>query len=235
MKTVAIVQSNYIPWRGYFDLIGKADLFILLDVVQYTRRDWRNRNTIKTPSGPAWLSIPVAVRGRYGQAVDETQIADVGWAEHHIRSLTLNYRRAAAFGETAPWLFESLQQAATQPMLSRSNAQLLAAICSRLSISTPIIQSSDLVNRDELCRMQASERLLRLCQAAGASRYLSGPAAQSYLDESAFRQEGIAVAWMDYGGYREYPQLWGPFAPSVSIVDLLLNCGDAARNYLGRS
>jgi hypothetical protein len=233
MKTVAIVQSNYIPWRGYFDLIRKADLFILLDIVQYTRRDWRNRNIIKTPSGPAWLTIPIVVKGRYKQSIDETEVADPRWAERHIRSMSLNYRRAPSFGQSAPWLFEAFRQAAMQSNLSTSNTHLLKAISTRLSIHTPIVQSSVLISRDDLCRMPASERLLRLCQAVGASQYLSGPAARRYLDVDAFQREGVTVAWMDYGTYREYPQLWGSYLRSLSIVDLIMNCGAAARDYLG--
>ncbi len=234
MKTIAIVQSNYIPWRGYFDLIRQSDQFLLLDVVQYTRRDWRNRNIIKTASGPTWLTIPVAVKGNRNSAIDEMHVADPAWAERHIRSLMLNYRRAAGFDEISDWLFNTLRQAGALSTLSGINAHLLTAIASRLGIATPILQSAALIPRDDLLHMGPSERLLRLCQAAGAKRYLSGPAARSYLDSGLFRDAGIDIAWMNYGGYREYPQLWGgPFTPSVSIVDLLLNCGGAARSHLG--
>ena len=106
-----IVQSNYLPWRGYFDLIRRADELILLDSVQYTRRDWRNRNIIKTPAGPQWITVPVEAKGQYYAAIDEVRVDDPGFAAKHVRAIELNYRKAAAFKETAPWLFDLLLEA----------------------------------------------------------------------------------------------------------------------------
>src|SRR5215467_2836982 len=138
MKTVVITQSNYIPWRGYFAMLAKADEVILLESVQYTKRDWRNRNTIKTPSGLHWLTIPVDVKGKYLQAIDETKIADGAWAEHHIRSIEVNYRRAPEFEPVAPWLFDLLRKAGTFPLLTQVNALLLSEIARRLGVATEI-------------------------------------------------------------------------------------------------
>jgi hypothetical protein len=233
MTTVAIVQSNYIPWRGYFDIIRKSDIFITLDVVQYTRRDWRNRNIIKTSSGPQWLTIPVQVKGRYDQPIDNTAIDGGEWTEKHIQAISLNYRRAAAFNEIAPSLFGALRKSGAEKFLSPCNEHLLNTLCGLLGISTPICRAADLLPRSELLAMEATARLVQLCKAAGADCYLSGPAARDYLDVAAFESEGIAVAWMDYGGYPEYPQLWGEFSPAVSAIDLLLNCGAMAKDYLG--
>jgi hypothetical protein len=233
-KTVVITQSNYIPWRGYFDMIRMADELILLDCVQFTRRDWRNRNQIKTPNGTQWLTIPVETKGLYSQAVDETRIAATDWAQSHIRALELNYRRAAGFESTSPWLFEALRRAGGFPLLSESNQYLLGEICIRLGISTPIIRCTDIVDRSELLHIEPTQRLLNLCRAAGATHYLSGPAARAYMDTSLFAEHGVAIAWMDYEGYPQYGQCWGPFEPRVSIADLLLNCGDQARNFLLR-
>lgn len=233
-KTVVITQSNYIPWRGYFDLLRSADEVILLDSVQYTRRDWRNRNRIKTPRGLAWLTIPVEVKGRYAQAIDETRIAGPGWAASHIRSIELAYRRASHFDAVAPWLFQELLEAGAEPQLSVVNARLLRSLCDRLDIPVPLLRCVDVLARDILAQAEPTERLVRLAGARGATRYLSGPAAKDYLDVEAFARAGIEVAWMDYRGYPEYPQLWGPFDPSVSVVDLLLNTGDEASRYLGR-
>jgi len=103
-KRIAAIQSSYIPWKGYFDAINVVDEFILLDEVQFTKRDWRNRNKIKTSQGIQWLTIPVAVKGRYLQRIDETRIADSGWAQRHWSTLTHTYRRAAAFDDVAPRL-----------------------------------------------------------------------------------------------------------------------------------
>ena len=105
MKKVAIVQSNYVPWKGYFDLIGMVDEFVLLDEVQFTRRDWRNRNKIKTPQGLTWLTIPVVSKGKYEQKISETRISDPGWCEKHWRTLQQNYRKAAGYEEVADTIY----------------------------------------------------------------------------------------------------------------------------------
>jgi len=232
MQTVVITQSNYIPWRGYFAMLAKADELILLESVQYTRRDWRNRNTIKTPSGLQWLTIPVDVKGKYFQAIDETRIANADWAEHHIRSIETNYRRAAQFEKVAPWLFDLLRKAAAFQLLTEVNGFLLAEISRWLGLTMQLRRCTDVLPRAELMSMAPTDRLLNLCSAAGATRYVSGPAAKDYMELEKFDRAGIEVSWMDYSGFPEYPQAWGPFEPHVSIVDLLLNCGEASRDYL---
>jgi hypothetical protein len=232
-KTLVITQSNFIPWRGYFDLLRSADEVVLLDCVQYTRRDWRNRNRIKTANGPVWLTIPVETKGRYDQAIDETRIANSDWIQSHIRSIEVAYRGAAHYQALAPWLFDVMAEIRDEPFLTKVNARLLRAFCRRLDIDVALTQCTDLLERGALRSMDPTARLVQLAKAAGASRYLSGPAAKDYLDVAAFEREGIEVAWMDYTGYPEYPQLWGGFEPFVSIVDLVLNVGDrAAKQYL---
>lgn len=231
-KTLVIVQSNYLPWRGYFDLLSQADEAILYDSVQYTRRDWRNRNRIKTSKGVTWITVPVEVRGRYLQSIDETRVADPGWVEKHIRAITHSYKSAAGFDSAAPWLFPALSEAVKEPLLTDLNERLLRAVMYRLDITTTLRRCTALLPREQMARMDPSARLVALCQAADAQRYLSGPAAKAYLDEAQFACAGIAVEWMDYGGYPDYPQLWGDFDPHVSIVDLLLNTGVDAHKYL---
>ena len=231
-KTVVITQSNYIPWRGYFDMLRAADEVVLLDCVQYTRRDWRNRNWIKTPSGPVWLTIPVEVKGRYAQPIDETRIADPDWAERHIRAIELAYARAPYYEAVAPWLFNQISGAATEALLTTVNERLLKAILARLGVSVPIRRCSDVLGREMLRAMHPTERLVAIAEALDSRRYLSGPAAQAYLDLDRFAAAGIEVCWMAYDGYPNYPQLWGEFEPRVSIIDLLLNTGSGATRYL---
>lgn len=230
-KTVAIVQSNYLPWRGYFDLMRRCQVFVLYDVVQYTRRDWRNRNIIKTRSGPHWLTVPVQNDCRDTTAIDEVKVADPRWAAKHIETLRHSYRRAAAYAEVSPWLFGLLESAADEPLLSGVNARLLREIAVRLGIQSTIVTCTDLLPRDTLLGLDRAARLIALCEAAGATRYLSGPAAKAYVDEAQFEARGIDLSWMSYDGYPAYPQLWGAFAPQVSIIDLLLNTGAAAASY----
>ena len=231
-KTVVITQSNYLPWRGYFDMIGSADELVLLDCVQFTRRDWRNRNVIKTPSGLKWLTIPVHSKGQYLQAIDETRVSEPNWADAHRQSITLNYKRAPHFEELSSWLFAEMRAVADEPMLSDINAHLIGVLCAKLEISVPIRRCTDILERTALVDMAPAERLIELCREVGATRYLSGPAAKSYLKADRFAEFGIEVAWMDYEGYPDYPQLWGPFEPKVSVIDLLLNTGEQASHYL---
>jgi hypothetical protein len=225
-KTVAIVQSNYVPWKGYFDLMRRVDEFVLYDDVQYTRRDWRNRNRLKSPEGVRWLTIPVQVKGRYLQRIDETFISDPRWGERHWATLTAWYRNAPCFTRYRPVL-ESLYRDTCDLGLSAINRRFLEVLRDLLGIATPLVPSSDY-----FATGHKTERLLSICRAAGAERYLSGPAAREYLDEDAFRAAGIEVQWMSYAGYPEYPQLHPPFEHSVSVLDLLLNVGEDAGAYM---
>jgi hypothetical protein len=223
---VAIVQSNYIPWKGYFDLIAQVDQFVLYDDAQYTRRDWRNRNRIKTPHGLAWLTIPVQVRGRYLQRIRDVEVEDDGWASRHWRSLMHHYRAAPASADHQDAL-EELYHTAPSRSLTEINQHFLAGICRLLEIRTPFRRSSEL----ELVG-ERSERLLHICRQLGASVYVSGPAARAYLDETIFRAQGVDVEWADYSNYPEYRQLHPPFEHHVSIVDLLMNEGRDARRFM---
>jgi hypothetical protein len=223
---VAIVQSNYIPWKGYFDLIASVDVFVLYDDAQYTRRDWRNRNRIKTAQGVQWLTVPVQVTGRYHQRIRDVEVSEPDWAATHWRTLAHHYTRAAGFVEIGPEL-ESLYRRVPSSSLSAINHHFLAGICSLLDIETPIRWSSEFDLAGD-----RSERLLSMCRALGAATYVSGPAARGYLDAELFLEAGIAVEWADYSGYREYRQLYPPFEHHVSIVDLLLNEGSEARRFL---
>ena len=226
MKRVAILQSNYIPWKGYFDIIRAVDEFIIYDDMQYTRRDWRNRNRIKTSQGLLWLTVPVLVRGRYTQTIRETQIDGVAWAEDHWRTLAQNYSRAPCFQEVSE-VVEPVYRTHRHTHLSVLNRELIGAICGYLGVRTRISNSWDYALLDG-----KSERLADLCRQAGANEYVSGPSARGYLDESVFAEQGISVEWVDYSGYPEYSQLWGPFVHEVSILDLLFNAGREAPRYM---
>lgn len=226
MKKVAIVQSNYIPWKGYFDIIAAVDEFILYDDMQYTRRDWRNRNRIKTPQGIQWLTVPVRVKGKYHQTIRETEIDGVGWASAHWKSLCHSYRKAAYFDAVAEQL-EPLYLQAHYTHLSQLNRTLIEWVCAQLGINTKISNSWDYNLGD-----RKTERLVDLCRQAGGSEYISGPAARDYLCESAFSDSGLKLTWFDYSGYPEYPQLWGEYQHGVTILDLLFNCGKEAPRYM---
>jgi hypothetical protein len=223
VKTVSIIQSNYIPWKGYFDIIGLSDAFIILDTVQFTKNDWRNRNRIKVAAGQPWLTIPVKTGGRFGQTIAETEVADASWAESHWSKLSATYRSLPGFALYGPVVRQAYEDAARETHLSAVNRLFLERLCGLLGIQTPITDATAYPDAPE-----KSERVLALCEAAGATRYLSGPAAKSYLDEAAFAARGIDLAYMDYGGYPEYEQVNPPFDHGVSVLDLLFCAGEAA-------
>ena len=207
-------------------MIAAVDEFILFDEVQYTRRDWRNRNLIKTPAGEKWLTIPVRSKGNYEQKINQIEIDGSDWAKQHWKTITQNYRRAPFFNEIATML-APVYELESHRMLSDLNSRLIQMICQYLGIMTQISHSSDFVLHEG-----KNERLVELCKQAGASVYISGPAAQAYLDEDVFDAVGVSVSWFDYSGYREYTQLWGNFVHGVSILDLLFNCGPQSHFFM---
>jgi hypothetical protein len=225
-KKLAIVQSNYIPWKGYFDMIASVDEFVLYDDMQFTRRDWRNRNLIKTPQGLLWLTVPVRVKGKFFQSIRDTEIEGQDWAEKHWKTFKQNYAKAAYFREIqdllAPCYFEP---AATH--LSQLNRSLIKTICEYLGITTQISDSSDYVLSGD-----KSEKLLCIAQAAHACTYVSGPSAMDYLDTKIFEAQDIAVEWFSYAAYPVYPQAYGEFTHQVSILDLLFHCGPQSPRYM---
>jgi hypothetical protein len=227
-KRVAIIQSSYIPWKGYFDIIRSVDEFVLLDDAQYTRRDWRNRNIIKTPAGPRWLTIPVETKGRFDAPIDTIHIAGP-WAAKHWTALHHAYARAPYFVRLAP-RFEALYRSLDeQSMLSVVNRSAIEEVCAVLGIETPIRWS-----REYPVQGVRTDRLLSICIAAGATEYVSGPSARSYMELNKFAAAGIAVRFVDYSGYTEYTQLHAPFVHGVSILDLLFNLGDNALSAMQR-
>lgn len=226
-KAVAIVQSCYVPWKGYFDLINSVDEFVLYDDQQYTKRDWRNRNRVKTAQGTIWLSIPVKVRGRYHQRIDETEISDPAWARRHWRTIAHAYRTAPYFDAYRERLEALYEAAAGDRLLSEVNRRFLEGFCRLLGIHTALTWSTDY--RAEGRR---TDRLVNLCLEAGAATYVSGPSARSYLDESRFHDAGIEIRYFDYAGYPAYEQLYPPFEHAVSIVDLLVHTGPGAPSFL---
>ena len=224
MKRVLITQSNYIPWKGYFDMIAHADVFVIYDEVQYTKNDWRNRNVIKTPAGPQWLTIPVRRTG-LDQRICDSAISDANWCKKHIASLQANYARAPHFEHYRDRIFGTYDPQVA--LLSDVNRAFLKTLCDLLGITTEIVDSRDLALEGD-----RNGRLLDACQKLGATNYLSGPAAGDYLDVQLFRHNGIEVEWMSYAGYAEYPQLFPPFTHAVSALDLLFNAGPDAPSYM---
>ncbi len=229
-KTLVILQSNYIPWKGYIDLIRLADEFILYDDVQYTKNDWRNRNLIKTKEGLHWLTIPVLTKGRMHQRINEAQVSDSIWPDKHWRAIEYAYAKAPHFERYREPVMRLYHDCRDEKHLSRINHMFLTAVCGWMGITTRIAWSMDY----DLAEGK-TERLVALCRTVGAQRYISGPAAKDYIVPELFNEAGIELEYMDYSGYPEYPQLYGPFEHKVSVLDLLFMTGPDAPKYLERS
>lgn len=223
-RRVAILQSSYIPWKGYFDLIHMVDEFVLFDTAQYRRNDWRNRNKIKTARGPTWLSIPVSASHK--QRIQEVEIDDASWNDRHWKTLAHEYARAPYFANYRAQ-FEELYRGCHERLLSHVNYRFLTAVCTILGIKTRFSWSSDYPKIEG-----KTERLVHWCKSLNAKEYLTGPAAKDYIDEGLFAKAGIELRYMDYSGYPEYRQLHPPFEHAVSIVDLIFNEGPNAPRFM---
>jgi hypothetical protein len=226
MKKIVITQSNYIPWKGFFDGIAIADEFVIYDDMQYTRRDWRNRNLIKTPQGLKWLTIPVEVKGKYFQRINETKISDNNWTLDHLNQIKQNYNKAKCYNEFFPWI-EDLYLNCKFDLLTEVNHYFIERINQLLKIETPILRSEQFVLAED-----RTERLLNICIERGATDYYSGPAANAYMNEDLFKSKNVNIHYFDYSGYELYQQLYEPFEHGVTILDLILNEGSEATNYL---
>ena len=216
---VLITQSNYIPWKGYFDNINAVDTMVIYDDMQYTKRDWRNRNLIKTSNGLKWLSIPVNVKGKYDQKINEVEINNPDWKINHWNQLYQNYKNSQCFNEMELEL-KSLYLNNSETKLSNLNQLFIEKINSILGIKTKILRSEDFKLKGD-----KTEKLVNICLELGAKEYFTGPAAKNYIQESLFIKNSIKVKYFDYANYPEYNQLFGEFEHGVSILDLLFNTG----------
>ena len=228
MKKIAILQSNYLPWKGYFDLIDYVDEFIIYDDVQYTRRDWRNRNKIKTPQGLKWITVPVKVKGKYNQLIKDVEIDGSDWASEHWNLIIQNYKTAPFFDRYASEIRTLLTR--KHGLLSDLNLAFINYLCEKLAIDTEISQSSTYHPRGH-----KTDRLLSICENSGADVYVSGPAAKNYLEVSKFTKSRKEVEWFSYDGYSSYNQLWGAFEHGVSVLDLLFCCGENSEKWMLKS
>ncbi len=211
MKSVAILQSSYIPWKGYFDIIHDVDLFVFYDDRQYTRADWRNRNSVKTPNGPKWLTVPVG--SKIHRLICEVEIEDSAWQAKHWMTLRHLYGHCPYFSAYRAFL-EEIYRGRSWENLSDLNQHLIRSIATEfLGIETEFHDS-----RAYNVSGDGSERLAQL--------------AQAYIDTNGFGSAGIELVWKDYSGYPEYPQRFPPFEHHVTILDLLFNVGPDAPWYI---
>ncbi len=223
-KKVAVIQSNYIPWKGYFDIINSSDLFIFYDDVQFTKNDWRNRNKLKTQKGVDWISVPCG--GTIHRLICEVALEDPSWQKSHWDKIKQAYAKAQFFKYYKAF-FEDIYLKRQWKNLSELNQHLIKEICKLLHITTRFDDS-----RNYSLRNMQNERLLDLLTQVGATEYLSGPSAKSYICEKSFSKANIKLTYIDYSAYPAYQQLFPPFVHEVSIIDLLFNEGPDASKYM---
>lgn len=223
---VAILQSSYIPWKGYFDIINMADLFIFYDNVQFTVRDWRNRNLIKTNKGVMWLTVPCGEK--INSLIYEIELKDNIWQKKHWRSISYNYKRALYFKKYSDF-FEDFYLNHVWTNLSDMNQYLIKKIATEILSFTTLFDDSRNYDLEEV---EKASKVLEILEKAKATSTIIGPSAKNYLDDDFFEKRNIKVTWMDYSGYPEYRQLYPPFVHEVSIIDLIFNEGPNARKYL---
>jgi len=222
---VAIVQSSYIPWKGYFDIIHDVDEFIFLDCVQFTVRDWRSRNRIVTPNGLLWLSVPAG--SKRSRLISEVVLEDPTWQARHWQTIRHAYSRAPGF-RLYRELFEELYLGQTWTSLSRMNQHMTMRIAREvLGIGTRFTDAGSLAPEGHKL-----ELILEIVRKSGATHYLSGPAAQAYIDPARFESMGVQLEYKSYAHYPEYPQAQAPFEHGVSIIDLVFNTGADAPDYI---
>jgi hypothetical protein len=201
-------------------------VFVVYDEMQYTKRDWRNRNLIKTPKGLKWLSIPVEVKGRYFQKINETKVSNKKWNKSHLGAIKQNYNKAKFYKEIIGWV-EELYMNCDFEYLSEINLHFIREINKYLNIKTEIRFSKNYDLHED-----RNQRLINICKDLNATNYYSGPAAKLYMNKGLFEKNKIKVHYLDYSNYPQYPQLYDDFEERVSILDLLFNLGLDSSKFL---
>lgn len=216
---VSVHQPHYLPWLGYLDKIDQSDLFVVLDNVQYKKREFQNRNRIKTPDGETWLTVPVVTKGKYEQKTSEVEIDNsVSWQDKHARSLEMNYGKAAHYGEVMGRLMKYYDREPWGRLMDLS-VEMLKYYLEAFGIETPVRFESEF----DIQGLR-TERIVNICLATGADTYLSGSGAKEYLEEGMFEKAGLKLEYQHYR-HPVYRQLHGEFRPYMCAADLLFNHG----------
>jgi hypothetical protein len=224
---VAINQPTYLPWMGYLDLISQVDLFVILDNVQFVKQSWQQRNRIRGGGGLQWLTVPIVFRGRSGQPIKDVEIRDPEFARDHIRALELAYRRAPYFLQYFPALSQKIHDLRQGPLLNL-NLGLIEWALDILEIKTPMVRGSSLnVNG------KRTELLANICESVAATQYISPLGSAEYLvaEQNILRERGIDIFFQNYQ-HPIYPQVFGPFEPFASVIDLIFNCGEQSAQIM---
>jgi hypothetical protein len=224
-RTVGILQPSYLPWLGFFEQLHQVDIFVYYDDVQFEKGSWRNRNRIKTPTGPQWLTVPVLIKGQNFPLIRDVRINQTErWGKKHIKSIEQNYRKAPYFDTYAPKLFAIMEKG--QEFLLDLNLELLSLLAEGLGITTPTVLASELGVTGK-----KSERLLKILRSLGATTFYEGSSGKDYIDIRLFAENNINLIYQEYV-HPIYTQLHGEFIPYLSIIDLVFNHGPASLEIL---
>tara|TARA_B100001123_G_C15304476_1_gene1022144 strand:- start:684 stop:1382 length:699 start_codon:yes stop_codon:yes gene_type:complete len=222
---VSILQISYLPWLGFFEQMNRSDQFVLYDDVQFTRRDWRNRNRIRIEEGSTWLTVPVIQKNKYKQSLLETKIDNAtSWKRKHLETIRCHYSKTPFFDLYFPWC-EKIYSSEWNYLLDLS-LETVQYLKEELKIKTPILRSSELGGAGK-----KTQRLISICKKLGATHYLSGGSARNYILDSEFSDQNIELEYQEYQ-HPEYPQRYEGFVPFLSTIDLLFNCGKKSLGIL---
>ena len=220
---VTIHQPQFLPWLGYLDKIDRADLFVVLDTVQFKKREWQNRNRIRTSQGWQWVTVPVL--DNYREKLNQVRINQkLEWREKHLRAMEIHYSRAPYLGRFLGGLRNLYRS--SWDRLADFNLAVLRWLLDAFGISTPLQLASEMRLREE-----PTDRLIDICRAFGASHYLAGVGAQAYMDMAKFEASGVHLELQEFK-HPAYTQCYEPFVPGMSAIDLLLTCGGDALGIL---
>ncbi|MFA5360552.1 MAG: WbqC family protein [Candidatus Paceibacterota bacterium] len=225
MKKIAILQSNYIPWKGVFDMINQVDIFVFHEDVQYTKRDWRNRNKIKTPNGLEWLTVPVKKAPTESKIFEMEISNEVNWQRNHYNKIIQNYSKAP-FLKEYHFILENIYLKNKWTNLSQFNIYTTKLIANVLGIKTEFVNSVELKTTGA-----KDDKVINICEKLNATHYLSGPAAKNYISEDKFKKANIELEYIKYE-YPEYNQLYNGFEHQVTILDVIFNCGPDSPKYI---
>lgn len=222
---ISIMQPGYLPWLGFFELMYNCDLFILLDDVQFTKKDWRNRNRIRTKDGWIWLTVPVLTKDKQNQLINETKInSSINWKRKHLKAIEINYHKAKYFKEYFPSLEEKYSR--NWEYLVDLDIEIITWLKNALNIGTPIIKSSILNTQGK-----KEEKIINICKKLNAQKIYDSKAARGTLDLEKFKKENINIEFQNYH-HPTYVQVYEPFIPFMSVMDLLIQYGPESRNIL---
>lgn len=226
-RKIAILQPNYIPWKGTFDLINRVDVFVFYDDVQYTVKDWRNRNKIKTQHGEKWLSVPVIHKGRREQLIHEAEIDPASnWQQVHHKAILHAYLKAPFF-KMFEYLLDEIYLNHKWFKIADLDIFATQKIAEALGIEVQWARSKNLC----VSGRKDGEKAIRICKEFQCCHFINGPASRPFMNEQLFHDAGIKLEYMDYA-YDEYPQLYPPFNHFVTVLDVLFNCGKHSRKYI---